>query len=168
MSARTKRKPDHPARSRGRPSSCEEGKRQLQDLPSSLEEGKRQLQDLPSSLEEGWRPKAAGVVTVIDTTSGVVTVVDITSGVVIVVATTSSPTSSLRRPAPPRLSAPCRRACGAPARRSRRSRNRAASSLPYPTTSVRARRFFRRLPARPLHRATAPRTPLRTASPRPR
>jgi hypothetical protein len=41
-------KPDHPARSRGR--------------PSSSEEGKRQLQDLPSFLKEGWRPKAAGVV----------------------------------------------------------------------------------------------------------
>ena len=41
-------KPDHPARLRGR--------------PSSSEEGKRQLQDFPSFLKEGWRPKAAGVV----------------------------------------------------------------------------------------------------------
>ena len=41
-------KPDHPARSRGRPSSCEEGKER---------EGL-----LPSFLKEGWRPKAAGVV----------------------------------------------------------------------------------------------------------
>ena len=41
-------KPDHPARLRGRPSSCEEGKE------------RRGL--FPSSLEEGWRPKAAGVV----------------------------------------------------------------------------------------------------------
>jgi len=41
-------KPDHPARLRGR--------------PSSSEEGKGQLQDFPSFLKEGWWPKAAGVV----------------------------------------------------------------------------------------------------------
>ncbi len=41
-------KTDHPARSRGRPSSCEEGKE------------RKGL--FPSFLKEGWRPKAAGVV----------------------------------------------------------------------------------------------------------
>src|SRR5256885_5680233 len=42
----------------------------------------------PSSNEEGWRPKAAGVVMLVDITSGVVMVSD----------TTSSPISGSRRP----------------------------------------------------------------------
>ena len=66
------RKPDHPARSRGRPSSCEEGKVRKGLFPSFLKEGwrpkaagvvrNRKLEDLPSFVKEGWRPKAAGVV----------------------------------------------------------------------------------------------------------
>ena len=60
------RKPDHPARSRGRPSSCEEGKpdhpARLRGRPSSSEEGKERKGLFPSFLKEGWRPKAAGVV----------------------------------------------------------------------------------------------------------
>src|SRR3979490_1211381 len=61
--------PDPPARARGRPSSCEEGKERKDLFPSFLKEGwrpeaarvvrNRKLEDLPSFLKEGGGPEAA-------------------------------------------------------------------------------------------------------------